>query len=251
MIKKFTLIELLVVIAIIGILTSILLPALAGARSSAMMKVCMSNQRQINIAAQTYATDNNELVIGDYNSAPSTMFFATMYLGYMGGPSWSGALDVPKMDEEFAKIGAYQCPASIHETVPLDFLVNSLDMPNYEEKGNYQGIHAHNLNSMPKSLNEIIYVLEANTKRGLTDANRYNLWDIFKPGAFTFNLGGGPNNENNSRSMYYGDQRHMGKMNVSLMVTLKSKFLKDPAYRIAYSIHIFNIFSKIVVTITS
>ncbi len=56
----FTLIELLVVIAIIAILAAILFPVFARAREKARQTTCISNQRQISIAASMYAQDNAE-----------------------------------------------------------------------------------------------------------------------------------------------------------------------------------------------
>ena len=53
----FTLIELLVVISIIALLIALLLPALAAARGTAQIAQCLSNERQIGIAAGTYQND--------------------------------------------------------------------------------------------------------------------------------------------------------------------------------------------------
>ena len=47
----FTLIEMLVVITAIALLVGILLPALAGARTAASRVLCLSNQRQMMLAA--------------------------------------------------------------------------------------------------------------------------------------------------------------------------------------------------------
>jgi prepilin-type processing-associated H-X9-DG protein/prepilin-type N-terminal cleavage/methylation domain-containing protein len=57
--KRFTLIELLVVVAIIGILASLLLPALGKARKSARRATCVSQLKQLSIALYNYTDDND------------------------------------------------------------------------------------------------------------------------------------------------------------------------------------------------
>ena len=70
--RGFTLIELLVVIAIIALLLALLMPALERAREHARRAVCTANLRDLVIAWQIYADDNDgKLVNGQPSAAAS------------------------------------------------------------------------------------------------------------------------------------------------------------------------------------
>ena len=97
--RGFTLIELLVVIAIIAILAAILFPVFAKAREKARQTKCTSNQRQIALAAQMYAQENNEQLppMSQFWTAigvPSAVFTCptkkTLQNGYVTPACWAG-----------------------------------------------------------------------------------------------------------------------------------------------------------------
>lgn len=209
--KIFTLIELLVVVAIIGILASMLLPSLAKARNSAILKVCMNNQRQISVTSAIYATDFNGYIIGD--NFGNKAFFANHYTQYLGGPNIATNTDTAQCAAEFEKIEAFQCPKT-EETI-LDWTVNSTDFPYYDESQTIRGTFFHNVDNLPVSPTDIVYLMEVNVKNTAFTTNAFGNWDVKYTSRFTFNPGGGANSENDARAIIAGDMRHLGKTNLS------------------------------------
>ena len=65
----FTLIEILVVLAIIGLLVSILLPALAMARAASQQSACLSTEHQMGLAVSAYSNDSKFVLPRAYVSS--------------------------------------------------------------------------------------------------------------------------------------------------------------------------------------
>ena len=114
-ISGFTLIELLVVIAIIAMLMAILLPALNRAKKQGQAVRCLSNLKQIGVAAYLYAQDYNMMIPRDEMHG----HWMVLFTPYVGGKS--------NKVLEWTEVDIYNCPSYPEKEQIVDYCNNAWD----------------------------------------------------------------------------------------------------------------------------
>jgi prepilin-type processing-associated H-X9-DG protein len=149
----FTLVELAVVIATVAVLAAVLLPALAGTKPDSQAFQCLENQRQLILAWQMYAEDNNDLLPPNdfpYNTSYARQTAATQasmrnwVVGTMEQPL--DAVDYPAT--HFPNISEFLGPNTVLSTYITNKAVYRCPADNYIDPNSHQVlVRSYSMNS--------------------------------------------------------------------------------------------------------
>jgi prepilin-type N-terminal cleavage/methylation domain-containing protein len=181
----FSLIELLVVITIIGILISLLLPALQSAREAARRISCSNNLRQIGIAMHGFHETNGHFPQGGVEVR--SLRLPNGQLRYPNGRqlAWSAYL-LPHIEKtalgsqvDFTKAFDSPANAAAAATVISTYICPSIPRTSYLRQGrgacDYGGIYGERIASPNNPPKGVMLYTHAVAIRDITDGTAYTL----------------------------------------------------------------------------
>ena len=175
-IRGFTLVELLVVIAIIGILISLILPAIQGSREAARRASCTNNMRQLIVGVHDYEMAHEHYPAGTVNekgpirSLPSGhhMSWIARILPYLDEPALYNSMDL--------SLSAYHQKNDRARQTSIMMLICPSNPAGYWPYSNYAGCH-HDVEAPIDSENRGVFFLNSQiTRDGLKDGAAYTLF---------------------------------------------------------------------------
>jgi prepilin-type N-terminal cleavage/methylation domain-containing protein/prepilin-type processing-associated H-X9-DG protein len=184
--RGFTLIELMTVVAIIGVLVTLLLPAVQGCREAARRTQCLNNLMQITIALQNYVNHHGVLPpgtidpTGPINSVPQGYHYswivqilphleqATVYSMF----SPTASVYAPgHTTARSARINSLQCPSDPGPPARADGIAEN----------NYAGCHHHVEAPIGAKNKGVLFLNSAIRYEDITDGTSHTIFVGEKP----------------------------------------------------------------------
>jgi prepilin-type N-terminal cleavage/methylation domain-containing protein/prepilin-type processing-associated H-X9-DG protein len=149
----FTLVELLVVIGIIALLISILLPSLTAAREQANSIKCLSNLRQLGLAAAAYTSQNKGTLVPadvrlrnpdsptlqvngvNYQDVEETWATILVADGFLTVPETTNQVTPPQVDN------VLRCPSGLNEMSTVTAFTSNVPSSRLDSRGAMAVLH--------------------------------------------------------------------------------------------------------------
>jgi prepilin-type N-terminal cleavage/methylation domain-containing protein/prepilin-type processing-associated H-X9-DG protein len=131
--RGFTLVELLVVIAIIGILVSLLLPAVQAAREAARRTECVNHLKQLGLGLHNYHDTHKAFPPGRWGNFPNKKYgFHSLLLPFIEQMNVYQSIDFTvawdhanNVDETTVDVEVYVCPSDPQSNPPSNWSANN------------------------------------------------------------------------------------------------------------------------------